>query len=336
VGETSPRRDQRRGGTLNTALVTIGITAFNAAGSVERAVNSALAQTWRPIEVLVVDDCSTDGTAEVLASLSSRNPEITIFRNRGNSGVAASRNRILREARGLFVAFFDDDDYSLPERVETQLKRIVAYERDFAGGAPVICHTARRLRFPDGSARIEPTMGQREKRRAPAGISVAKRILLGTPLPDGYGACPTCCQMARLSVYHELGGFDPRLRRGSDTELNIRIAKAGGHFVGIAQPLVVQKMTQTPDKTLEEQYRNMLLLIEKHRDVADNVAQYNFCRRWITAKQLWLERRQTELVLALLSLSLQHPILIGRRLAMALPNIGANLALRRFYGEIEG
>jgi glycosyltransferase involved in cell wall biosynthesis len=321
---------------LNSKLVTIGITAFNAAHSVRCAVDAALAQTWRPIEVLIVDDCSTDDTPDVLADLIHRHPDIKVFRNNKNSGVAASRNRILDEAQGSFVAFFDDDDYSLPERVEIQVNRIISYERDFAGGAPVICHTARRLRFPDGSTRIERTMGQREARRAPAGLAVAQRILLGTPLADGYGACPTCCQMARLHVYRALGGFDPRLRRGSDTEFNIRLAKAGGHFVGIAQPLVMQTMTETPDKTLAEQYRNMLFLIEKHRDVTDKLGQYAFCRRWIAAKQLWLERRRTEFIRALISLSFDHPILIARRLALALPNIGANLALRRFYGEIEG
>jgi len=179
-------------------------------------------------------------------------------------------------------------------------------------------------------------MGQREGCKAPAGLAVAQRTLLGTPLANGYGFCPTCCQMARLDVYRALGGFDPRLRRCSDTELNIRLAKAGGHFAGIARPLVVQTMTRTTDKTLAEQYRYMLLLMDKHRDVIDHADQYVFCRRWIGAKQLWLEKRRIEFALALLSVSFAHPILTARRLALALPNIGLNRALRRFYGGIEG
>jgi glycosyltransferase involved in cell wall biosynthesis len=321
---------------LTAPLVTIGITAFNAADSVEGAVASALAQTWRPIEVVAVDDCSTDGTAEMLTSLATRHPEIRVFRNQANGGEAFSRNHILAEARGEFVAFFDDDDCSLPERVEAQLHRILAYERDFAGGAPVICHTARRQCYPDGRERVAPTMGQREGCRAPAGLAVARRILLGTPLANGYGACPTCCQMARLTVYHAVGGFDPQFRRSVDTELNIRLAKADGHFVGIARPLVVQTMTKTSDKTLAEEYRNMMLLMDKHRDVMDSVGQYGFCRRWIDAKQVWLEGRRTEFALALLSLLLAHPILTARRLALAVPNVGLNRALRRFHAGIEG
>lgn len=321
---------------MTEPLVTIGITAFNAADTVERAVASALAQTWRPIEVVVVDDCSTDGTAKILTSLAARHPKIRVFRNQANSGEAVSRNHILAEARGEFVAIFDDDDCSLPERVEAQLHRIIAYERDFAGGAPVICHTARRQRYPDGRERVAPTMGQREGCRAPAGLAVARRILLGTPLANGYGACPTCCQMARLTVYRALGGFDPRMRRGGDTELNIRLAKAGAHFVGISRPLVVQTMTPTSDKTLAKEYQYMLLLMDKHRDVMDSAGQYGFCRRWIDVKRVWLEGRRTEFALALLSLSLVHPILTARRLALAVPTIGLNRALRRFHAEIEG
>lgn len=297
----------------------------------ERALRSALAQTWRPIEVVAVDDCSVDGTRAILDHLTEQHPELRVFSNAINSGVAVSRNRILAEAQGEFVVFFDDDDESLPERIAAQFVRIVDYEREFAVGALVICHTARRLIYPQGDVRIEPTMGQTEGRRAPAGPAVAQRILLGTPLKDGYGACPTCSQMARLSTYRALGGFDPALRRGEDTDFSIRLAEAGGHFVGISRPLVIQTMTRTSEKSLTEEYRNMLLLMEKHRPVMDRVGQYDFCRRWIDAKQTWLERRHLAFVLALSLLVLSYPILTCRRLALALPNIGLNRAFSRFH-----
>jgi glycosyltransferase involved in cell wall biosynthesis len=311
-------------------LVTIGITAYNAAGTVERALRSALTQTWRPIEVVAVDDCSTDGTRDILDRLAGQHPELRVFGNAINGGVAVSRNRILAEARGEFVAFFDDDDESLPERIALQWARIVDYEREFASGARVICHTARRVIYL-GSESIEPTMGQNEGRPAPAGLAVARRILLGAYLEDGYGACPTCSQMARLSTYRALGGFDPKLRRGEDTDLNIRLAEAGGHFVGIGRPLVVQTMTRTSEKNLAEEYRNMLLLMEKHRAIMDREGQYIFCRRWIGVKQAWLEGRHMAFALSLSSLAVCHPILTGRRLVLALPNIGLNRAFSRFH-----
>lgn len=312
-------------------LITIGITAYNAASTIERALHSALAQTWRPIEVVAVDDCSTDGTREILDRLAGQHPELRVFGNAVNGGVAISRNRILAEAHGEFVAFFDDDDESMPERIAAQFARIVDYEHEFAAGAPVICHTARRLLYPQRDDRIEPTMGQAEGQRAPAGPAVAQRILLGTPLKDGYGACPTCSQMARLSTYHAIGGFEPALRRGEDTDFNIRLAEAGGHFVGIGRPMVIQTMTRTSEKNLADEYRNMLLIMEKHRAIMDRAGQYAFCRHWIDAKQAWLEGRRAAFVLALTTLALSHPILTVRRLALALPNIGLNYAFSRFH-----
>lgn len=311
-------------------LITLGITAYNAAASIERAVACALAQSWRPIEVVIVDDASTDTTPDILARLAGEHHEIRVFRQAANAGVGAARNRILAEATGEFLAFFDDDDESLPERVAAQLTRILDYERDFAEGAPVVCHTARRVVY-DWGEEIAPTMGQREGRRAPAGPAVARRILLGTPLEDAYGAVPTCSQMARVATYRALGGFDPQLRRAEDTDFSIRLAEAGGHFIGIARPLVVQHMTRTSEKSLAEELRNMLLLMDKNRAILEREGQYEFCRRWIELKWAWLERRHLAFAAGLARQALAHPVLTARRLTLALPNMRLNRAFSRFH-----
>jgi glycosyltransferase involved in cell wall biosynthesis len=314
-------------------LVTIGLTTFNAINTIERALFSALNQNWRPIEVVVVDDCSSDGTGDLLRALATRHPELRLFFNDSNGGVAVSRNRILAESRGDFVAFFDDDDESLSERVIVQLNRIIEYEKRFADGAPVICHTARKLIYPNGEVREERTMGQAESKRAPAGPAVARRILIGAPLEDGYGACPTCSQMARLSTYRLIGGFDPLLRRGEDTDFNIRLALAGGHFVGIANPLVIQTMTKTSDKNLQDEYRNMWRLLENHSDFLKQEGHYEFCCEWLDAKQAWFERKRIEFLIRYVRLFLTRPFQTLRRLYMALPNIGVNRAFSRFHAS---
>lgn len=316
---------------MNNHLVTIGITAFNAADTIESAVRLALAQSWRPIEIVVVDDCSTDETHDILIQLAAVYPELRVFRNLNNGGVAVSRNRILSEARGEFVAFFDDDDKSLPERISIQIDRIITYEHDFSDGSPVICHTARTLLYSDGVKRIEPTMGEREGRRAPHGLAVAERILLGTRLEDGYGACPTCSQMARLTTYRTVGGFDPAFRRSEDTELNVRLAKAGGHFIGIARQLVMQTMTKTIDKSLADERRYTQMLLKKHKDVADKYGMYGFCRRWIDIKYDWLEGQKFDFARSVISLALNHPWLVSRRFTLALRNIRQNRAFSRFH-----
>lgn len=321
---------------MTAPLVTIGITCFNAADTVERAVISAVRQSWRPVEIIAVDDCSTDDTSTVVSQLAEIHPMLRVLRNEQNGGVAVTRNRILAEASGDFVAFFDDDDESQPERIAIQLERILSYERTFAKGAFVVCHTARQLHYPDGSDRVLPTMGQDEQRCAPAGLPVAERILLGTPLENGYGACATCSQMGRLDMYRSLGGFDDAFRRSEDTEFNIRLAKAGGHFVGIAKPQVMQTMTKTSEKNLAEEYRNTLAVMEKHRDVMDRAGQYYFCRHLIDVKQAWLEGRHADFARMLGSLVRVHPVLTVRRLALAVPNIGLNWAFGRFHRSDRG
>lgn len=311
-------------------LISIGITAFNAEDSVARAVNSALAQRWRPIEIVAVDDASTDGTGRVLAGLAATHNEIRVFTQAHNGGVAAARNRILAEARGEFVCFFDDDDESLPERIDTQLARILDYERDFAGGAPVVCHTARQLTYPGGAMRIAPAMGQAAG-RVPAGLEVARRIVAGTRLDHGDGGCPTCSQMARIVVYRQLGGFDPHFRRAEDTEFCVRLARAGGHFAGIGTPLVRQQMTPTADKSLADEQRYALDLIDKHRDLFDGDEGYRFARDWITLKHLWLKGEQLGFAAGLARLGATHPVSTTQRLLRALPNLALNRAFRQFH-----
>ena len=168
-------------------------------------------------------------------------------------------------------------------------------------------------------------------RPAPQGVAVANRILLGTRLDDGYGACPTCSQMACVGTYRAVGGFDPLLRRGEDTDFTIRLAIAGGHFVGIAEPLVTQWMTRTSEKSLAEEHRNQVLLIQKHRPFLDRAQQYAFCLEWAEAKQVWLEGRKGRFLCHLAGLACRHPVLTTRRLLMALPNVRLNRAFSEFH-----
>jgi glycosyltransferase involved in cell wall biosynthesis len=316
---------------VSRPLVTVGITAWNAADTIERAVRSALAQDWRPIEIVVVDDASSDDTAAILMCLAAGNQEVRIFTQPVNGGVGVARNRVLAEAHGEFVAFFDDDDESLPERVSAQLTRILDYEREFAGGAPVVCHTTRRRVYPNGLARIEPTMGQLAGRRAPHGLAVARRILAGTPLEDGDGACPACTQMARRSTYELIGGFDPAFRRSEDTDLCVRLGRAGAHFVGLGRPLVIQTMKATLDKSLAGEAFFAISLIDKHRDLFESEPDYLFARNWVALKHHWLANRRLRFAAGLARLGLTRPAGTGQRLLGALPNLGLNRAFRRFH-----
>ena len=99
-----------QGESKATPLVTIGVTSYNSEKTIERAIRSALAQRWPAIEVLVVDDASTDTSPTILKRLAAEDSRLGVLFRQQNGGVAASRNAIVQNAGGEFIAFFDDDD----------------------------------------------------------------------------------------------------------------------------------------------------------------------------------------------------------------------------------
>jgi glycosyltransferase involved in cell wall biosynthesis len=111
--------DSRR--SLGDPRVSVIIPAWNRASTIARAVGSALAQSIAPLEVLVVDDGSTDGTAAEAAALAARDPRVRYLPGDANRGGAAARNRGMDAARGEFLAFLDSDDEWRPEHLERSL-----------------------------------------------------------------------------------------------------------------------------------------------------------------------------------------------------------------------
>lgn len=103
--------------------VSVIVPAYNVAGYLERALDSALAQTKFDLEVIVVDDASSDTTFEVASSVAARDARVRLLRNENNRGPSASRNRAMHAARGEWIAPLDGDDAWRPERLE----RMMAY-----------------------------------------------------------------------------------------------------------------------------------------------------------------------------------------------------------------
>jgi glycosyltransferase involved in cell wall biosynthesis len=301
--------------------ITIGITCFNAEASIERAVRSARDQTWEDLEIVAVDDRSTDGSWAILERLAAEDDRLRIVRHPKNNGVGAARNTVLEHATGDFVAFFDDDDVSRPERLAEQHDRIVDYER-VTGANAVVCYSATDQMFPDGTTRYSPTLGMDET-PAPAGEEVARLILLGKPVAGCAGACPTSAQMARRTVLQAVGGFDAGMRRHEDTDLNLRLALAGAHFAGMSKPLVVQTITVTGDKTIDEERRYAFQLIEKHWNLLEQWNWHDFSRRWTEMKYSLLEGGVTAALPRLVPLLFKSPFKLAQKAMWSLPNRGA-------------
>ena len=104
--------------------VTIIIPAFNAESTIRVSVDSLLAQTWHNIEIIVVDDCSTDNTRDVVAEIAKADPRVKLICQELNQGAYPSRNRGLREVTGDYIMVHDSDDWSHPQKIELQMKTL--------------------------------------------------------------------------------------------------------------------------------------------------------------------------------------------------------------------
>jgi FkbM family methyltransferase len=102
-------------------LVSVIMTTYNAAGTLGYAVRSILGQTHRNIELLVVDDHSTDSTMQLLTEIADTDPRVKVVRSEANAGTYVARNTALRLARGDYVTFHDSDDWAHPQRIETHV-----------------------------------------------------------------------------------------------------------------------------------------------------------------------------------------------------------------------
>lgn len=101
--------------------VTVIIPAYNAEASLDRAVESVLAQTFSNFELFIVNDCSTDSTLEIASKWKSKDSRITVVGCRHHHGMAYAVNKGVRKSTAQLVAKFDADDYSLPGRLQQQV-----------------------------------------------------------------------------------------------------------------------------------------------------------------------------------------------------------------------
>lgn len=109
------------------SLVSIIIPCHNSARWLAEALESALAQTWSTVEIIVVDDGSTDGSGAVAQGFAARGVQVV---SQPNQGAAAARNTGLRQARGAYVQFLDADDLLAPDKLERQVRLLEAKGRD--------------------------------------------------------------------------------------------------------------------------------------------------------------------------------------------------------------
>ena len=114
----------------SSPLVTVYMPTYNRVELLQRAVDSVLQQDYKNVELIVVDDNSTDGTHKYLAKMAKEDSRFRYFVNEKNSGACVSRNKAIFAANGEFITGLDDDDYFLPNRISSFLSSWESISKD--------------------------------------------------------------------------------------------------------------------------------------------------------------------------------------------------------------
>ncbi|RZV08823.1 glycosyl transferase family 2 [Natrinema hispanicum] len=265
--------------------VSVIIPTYNRAATLPRAIDSALAQTIDDLEVVVVDDGSTDDTESVLAAYEDSRVRPVVHET--NQGANVARNTGLEDARGEYVAFLDSDDEWHPEKLERQLAALEDRSNDWVG---VYCETGYELSGTDGRLRS-------------AAASVLARLdddptregndeLVGEILADNVQPGAGSTLLVRTDVARDAGGFDEELDRFQDPEFCLRVLECG-KLAYVDEELVVREETGSPPAAVieaaSEQYLSAYESEVEHFE--DRGYEIRSSHALILAKQYFAEGR---------------------------------------------
>ena len=195
-------------GRENSGLVSVVVPAYNCVLYLQQAIESIRAQTYRPIEIIVVDDGSTDDTPNLIKTLG----DDIIYIRQPNGGPAKARNKGINAATGEFIAFLDADDVWLPSKLQKQIDYLVTH-REAALVYSLMSN------FIDGQKAGVEIFPQ----KAISGL-IFDELLRDTiiPLPS---------VVVRTEIARTVGAFDESLLTAEDTNFYLKVAY--GHHIGV-------------------------------------------------------------------------------------------------------
>ena len=204
-------------------LVSILIPTYNRAQYLAQALDSALAQTYPNLEIIVHDDASTDVTPQLLAQYFD--PRLQVIRTEDNHGMLGGWNYLVTKAKGKYLKFLASDDLLEPTCVAELVRSALTHP----GAALITC----RRQFIDGEGRVLKQMGFAGRDRVVSGVAHAHWIL--TTLRQNKIGEPTAA-LYPAQLVNKAGGYDPAFSQFADFEYWIRLLQYGD-LVYVHKPL---------------------------------------------------------------------------------------------------
>ncbi|MEY4510159.1 MAG: hypothetical protein RLZZ450_2281 [Pseudomonadota bacterium] len=253
--------------TNKLGLVSVVIPAFNARQTIREAVESVLAQTYSDLEVVVVDDCSTDGTLEILADLAERDGRLRLLRRSENGGPPATRNTGIRASSGALLAFIDADDLWHPEKIAMQVEKM-------AQCGPEVGVVYTWCTYMDEAGHIIPNRVFAGKHEG----DVYAALLFGNFINNTW--------LVRRSCLEAIGGYSEHLAIGNE-DLQIYLDLAERYeFVVVPEFLTAYRVLQTSKS------HDVWRMKDGHEAVRDLARERHpslpgWLFRWSASNQLW-------------------------------------------------
>ena len=251
---------------MTNPKVSVIIPTYNRTNLLPRAIKSVLNQTFKDFELIIVDDCSTDNTEEVIRKFQKKDKRIKHIRHEKNRGLSAVRNTGIRITKGEYIGFLDDDDEWLPEKLEKQIKLFSSSPDKKLGF--VACDYLE----------INSNTGAVFRYNIPKYKNAFKTLLKSTSL------CNSSNTIVKRNVLDDVGFFDENLEVGEDRDMWIRIAQKYD-FDFVPELLFryyihqnnITKTTSNLRKTKDEER-----IIEKYKDIYTKFPKlYSNELRWV-------------------------------------------------------
>ena len=215
----------------NLNLVSVVMSAYNSESSISESIESILNESYQNIEFLIIDDCSTDRTAEVIESYLEKNKNIKFIKNKTNLGLTKSLNILIKKSSGQYIARQDADDISLHHRVQEQMQLLKSNNLDFCTTRAII----------KDSMKLIP------------GVSsfLPKKIVLKFKNPFIHGTL-----LAKKTVINEIGNYDENFIYAQDYKLFYDLLKYNYNFRVILKPQYILNIKNniSENKKIEQNY----------------------------------------------------------------------------------
>lgn len=303
MGSAMPSLD-----VMAAPLVSVIIPAFNRQAVIGRAVNSVLSQTVEDLEVIVVDDASTDDTVSVVESIGDS--RIRCLRHTENRYAAAARNTGMASARGHFIAFLDSDDEWLPRKLELQLERL----NDLDGNWACVYGSARLFKNGSPTPQISRALAEGDLLRK----YITSKFVIWTPT-----------FVFRRECLQRVGMMDTSLQRNQDRDFFIRLLQ---HYkIAVVREPVANIYLDTAKPLARVALRSRQVLLDKHRTLLDELGwatrRRAYASQWMLQAEQFFAEKERLLGLRYFARSVSlYPVMPLRRYAAAVWKLAQSFA----------